>query len=53
MFAGRARDLDDVKGILTRHPEADLADVRDALREFEVLLNKPLVSIFENLLQKG
>lgn len=39
MFAGRPRDIEDVRGILIRHPECDREYVERWLAEFEVSMD--------------
>lgn len=38
LVAGRARDLDDARGVLVRHPAVDLGYLRRWLREFDAAL---------------
>ena len=51
ILAGRARDLDDVRSILLKQPDLDLAAIRGTLAEFETALGTPLVQRFENVRQ--
>ncbi len=41
IIAGRARDLEDVKGILLKNPAADLPYIRHWLAEFTAATNEP------------
>jgi hypothetical protein len=48
IFAGRARDLDDVKSILLKNPSVDLPYIRKWLSEFDTSLSeKDLLKKFE------
>jgi len=48
VFAGRARDLDDVKSILLKNPSVDLPYIRKWLSEFDTSLSeKDLLKKFE------
>lgn len=49
LVAGRARDLEDVRGILIKNPALDLALVRRWLREWGDLIESPLVERFEEI----
>ncbi len=49
LIAGRPRDLEDVRGVLLKTPDVDLAYVRRWLREFEEALGRPLLERFEQL----
>jgi hypothetical protein len=46
LVAGRARDLEDVRGVLRRNPTLDAAYVERWLAEWETLVERPLVSEF-------
>jgi hypothetical protein len=49
MIAGRPRDLEDVRAMLAKNPQVDLAYLRGWLGEFEQALEQPLVARFEAL----
>jgi len=49
LVAGRARDLEDVRGILIKNPALDLALVRRWLGEWGDLIEAPLVERFEEI----
>ena len=51
ILAGRPRDLEDVRGIL-RKQSLDMAYIRRWLREFEALLGRPLLPVFEPLVDE-
>ncbi len=42
IIAGRPRDVEDVKWIIKKNPELDMTYVRDWLRQFEEVLDRPL-----------
>jgi hypothetical protein len=44
LFAGRPRDLEDVRGILGRHPVLDTSYIRRWLKILEEGTDKPLLS---------
>ena len=50
IIADRARDLEDVRGILLKNPDADLANIRQWLDQFTQVLEKPLRQGFDDLL---
>ncbi len=50
LIAYRGRDQDDVIGLLHRHPNADLMDVRHWLKQFEAVLEEPLVERLDEML---
>jgi hypothetical protein len=51
--AGRPKDLEDIRGLLDAHPEADVDEVRRWIREFATAASMPnLLSQFEKLLQE-
>jgi predicted nucleotidyltransferase len=43
LVAGRPRDLEDVRSIVARQPQLDRRRVEQTLREFEALLEAPLL----------
>lgn len=49
LVAGRARDIEDVRLILLKNPSLDLAYLKDWLRQFGEMLEKPLTRQFEAL----
>ena len=49
MFAGRPRDLEDVKIILAKNPEADVAYIKRWLGEFTQALGEPYLEQFNAL----
>lgn len=49
MFAGRPRDLEDVKAILAKNPEADVVYIRQWLKEFTKALEEPYLERFNTL----
>jgi hypothetical protein len=49
IVAGRARDLEDVRRILLKNPQADIAYIRQWLREFQQALSRPLIRQFNKL----
>ena len=51
MIAGRARDLDDVRSILLKQPDLEIAPIRHALGEFETALDLVLVEQFDQILR--
>ena len=51
ILAGRARDLDDVRSILLKQPNLDLAATRGTLAEFESALGAPLIERFDRIRQ--
>lgn len=50
VVAGRPRDLDDIRGVLARHPEADLGYVRQWLAEFDAALGLGTEAALDRLL---
>jgi predicted nucleotidyltransferase len=52
VFAGRPRDLEDVKSVLIKNPGADLGYIRQWLDEFTEALNEPFTERFENLIRE-
>jgi hypothetical protein len=52
LVAGRPRDLEDVVGVLAKHPDVEVAYVRTWLRQFEDALERPLVPTFDDLLAR-
>jgi hypothetical protein len=49
VIASRPHDLKDVAGILTKHDSFDAAYVREWLARFEEIVERPLVTEFENI----
>lgn len=49
MFAGRPRDLEDVRGVLVRHPECDREYVERWLAEFEGTMDVPYRERFREI----
>jgi hypothetical protein len=49
MFAGRPRDIEDVRGVLVRHPECDLEYVERWLAEFEGSMDIPYRERFRKI----
>ena len=49
LIAGRARDLEDVRGILIKNPALDGELIRRWLREWGELIESPLVERFEEI----
>lgn len=49
MLAGRPRDLEDIKSVLLKQPQADIAAIRHRLIEFSHALNQPLLEQFDAL----
>lgn len=49
MVAGRARDLEDVRGVLLKNPTLDSQYVEHWLREFNKSLGKSLAAQFRSL----
>jgi plasmid stabilization system protein ParE len=50
MFAGRPRDIEDVRGVLVRHPECDREYVERWLAEFEGLMDVPYRERFRKIM---
>lgn len=50
IIAGRPRDLEDVKGMLVKNSEADLAYIRTWLADFTSSLDEPFLERFEQVL---
>lgn len=49
IIAGRPRDLEDVKSVLTRNREVDITYVRRWLEQFEDTLSEPLLKRFDEI----
>jgi len=49
VLSGRPRDLEDVRSMALKNPDLDVAYVREWLRHFEVIAEKPLVRRFEEI----
>ena len=49
ILAGRPRDLEDVRHILIRNPKADLAYIRQWLREFSDSVGEDFLATFDHL----
>jgi hypothetical protein len=53
-IAHRPRDLSDIEGLIAAHPETDLANVRQWVREFSNAATMPeLLEDFEKIVQHG
>lgn len=52
VIAGRPRDLEDAKSVLTKNPVIDVAYVRRWLRKFSTTLKKPFTRQFNTLLKE-
>lgn len=50
LIAGRPRDLEDVRGVLARRPDLDLARARRWLADYEAVLDQPLTARLEQIL---
>ncbi|MEM1055215.1 MAG: nucleotidyl transferase AbiEii/AbiGii toxin family protein [Bacteroidota bacterium] len=50
VVAGRPRDIEDVRGVLSRHPGIDAAYVRHWLRQFDAALGTETIRLFGSLL---
>lgn len=53
LVAGRPRDLEDARGVLNRHPDADAGYVRRWLAEFDAALGTGAAPAFDRLLSDG
>jgi hypothetical protein len=53
VFAGRPRDLEDVRGILLKNSKLDLTYLRRWLREFDRSAGEGFLDRFEKLCQRG
>lgn len=53
LVAGRPRDIEDARGVLDRHPDADLAYVRRWLAEFDAALGLGTVAALDALLRQA
>ena len=51
IVAARPRDLEDARGVLVRHPDADMAYVRRWLAEFDAALGIGAVAALDRLLE--
>jgi predicted nucleotidyltransferase len=49
VVAGRPRDLDDVRGMLAKNPQAELHYVREWLAQFEAAISEPVLQRFDEL----
>jgi predicted nucleotidyltransferase len=49
IIAGRPRDVEDVKSLLTKNPQIDPHYIRQWLGQFEQALSKPFLEQFKNL----
>ncbi|HDZ61850.1 MAG TPA: hypothetical protein ENH40_01735 [Nitrospirae bacterium] len=53
IFAGRARDIEDVRTILLKNPEINLQHIKDWLKEFDASSDeKNFLNIFEGILRE-
>jgi len=53
IFAGRPRDLEDVKSVLLKTRDLDKKYIRSWLKEFSKSLNKPLVQSFNAIVKEA
>lgn len=53
IFAGRARDIEDVKGIISKNSNFDKSYIRKWLKEFDKTLSKDLEQTFQSILDKA
>ena len=51
LIAGRARDIEDVVGVLRKNPRVDLTYVRSVLQEFSASTGEPLLDRLENAMK--
>lgn len=51
IFAGRPRDLEDVKVMLIKNPKYDVKYINRWLKEFDLALNKDLQATFKNIIK--
>ncbi|NOY65696.1 MAG: nucleotidyl transferase AbiEii/AbiGii toxin family protein [Nitrospirae bacterium] len=51
IFAGRARDLEDVKNIIIKNPGLDIEYIKRWLREFDIAIGADFISRFEEILK--
>lgn len=51
VFAGRPRDLEDIKSVLTKNPNIDVEYIKKWLKELGVSSNKDFKKIFDKLLE--
>jgi hypothetical protein len=49
IIAGRPRDLEDVRIVLTKNPGVDLTYIRRWLQQFELTLSEPLLKRFDEI----
>jgi len=52
IFAGRTRDIEDVRGMLLKNPNVDVKYIRKWLKEFDKSLKENFLKIFEKLLSE-
>jgi len=50
IFAGRPRDIEDVKMIVIKNPELDVKYIIEWLKSFEAVLHQPLVQIWNEII---
>ena len=53
IFAGRPRDLEDVKSVLIKNPKIDLNYIRNWLKAFEDVIEEPLVVRFNTIVKES
>ena len=49
IFAGRPRDMEDVKAVMMKNEDLDLGYIRHWLREFTIATDRPLSEPFESV----
>ena len=52
LVAGRPRDIEDVRSVLLKNPQVDVAYIRSWLGELGTVVNEPLVTRFEEIWQE-
>ncbi len=53
IFAGRPRDLEDVKSVLIKNPKIDFNYIRKWLKEFEDATEEPLLVRFNTIVKES
>ena len=53
VVAGRPRDIEDVRSVLLKNPQLDVAYIRHWLGELGAALNEPFVERFEDVLKSA
>jgi hypothetical protein len=51
--AGRPRDIEDVRSVLLKNPQADVTYIRRWLGELGAALNEPFIARFEDVLKSA